>query len=98
MADRPTIEVAREAGACYGVERALTMAHDAARDAEGPVHTLGPLIHNPVVVSELESEGVTVVEDPAVGMGSTLLLRTHGVTPAVEAAARKSGAAVLDAT
>ena len=93
-----TIEVAREAGACYGVERALQLAIDAARDAEGPVHTLGPLIHNPVVVSELEAEGVTVVDDPAVGRGATLLLRTHGVTPAVEAAARKSGAAVLDAT
>lgn len=93
-----TIEVAREAGACYGVERALQLAIDAAHDAEGPVHTLGPLIHNPVVVSELEAEGVTVVDDPAVGRGATLLLRTHGVTPAVEAAARKSGAAVLDAT
>lgn len=99
MADNTmTIEVAREAGACYGVERALKMAHEAAQDTAGPVHTLGPLIHNPIVVSGLEAEGVTVVEDPAVGPGSTLLLRTHGVTPAVEKAAQESGATVLDAT
>ncbi len=90
--------IADEAGACYGVERALKMAKETAEKAEGPVHTLGPLIHNPVVVSELTEKGVTVVEDPAVGPKATLLLRTHGVTPEVEEAARQSGAEVLDAT
>ena len=92
------IEVAREAGACYGVERALKMAIDAAGNSGGDVYTLGPLIHNPVVVSELEREGIRVAEGPEVGSGSTLLLRTHGVTPQVEEAARQSGAVVLDAT
>ena len=55
-----TIEVARHAGVCYGVERALTLAPEAARESRGPVRTLGPLIHNPLVVSELEHAGVTV--------------------------------------
>ena len=45
----PTIEVAREAGACYGVNRALELVRKAAAQAEGPLHTLGPLIHNPTV-------------------------------------------------
>lgn len=93
-----SIEVAREAGACFGVERALDMAFEAAEQSPGPVHTLGPLIHNPVVVQALEERGVTVVEAPEVGEGATLLLRTHGVTPDVERAARASGATVIDAT
>ena len=58
-----SIEVAREAGACFGVERALDMAFEAAEKSSGPVHTLGPLIHNPVVVKALEERGVTVVEN-----------------------------------
>lgn len=90
--------VADEAGACYGVERALNLVMEAAEGAEGPLFTLGPLIHNPTVVAELEARGVRVTEDPAVPEGSTLVLRTHGVTPAVEQAAAAAGAQVIDAT
>lgn len=93
------IVIAEEAGACFGVERALELVRDAAEHASGPIHTLGPLIHNPRVVRELERRGVTVVDDPAaVGAGETLVLRTHGVTPQVEEAAHAAGATVLDAT
>lgn len=90
--------IADEAGACFGVERALRIVQDAAREGRTPLHTLGPLIHNPIVVRELEELGVTVVESPEVEPGSTLVLRTHGVTPAVEEAARAAGADVIDAT
>lgn len=93
-----TIIVADEAGACFGVERALKLVYEVARKADGPVHTLGPLIHNPQVVNELGKLGVSVVEDPAVERGSMLVLRTHGVTPSVEQAARDAGATVIDAT
>lgn len=91
--------VAREAGACYGVERALEMVRKAAVGREGALFTLGPLIHNPVVVAELDAAGVGVVDDPCEAQpGSTLVLRTHGVTPEVEDAARAAGVEVLDAT
>lgn len=90
--------VADEAGACYGVERALNLVMEAAEQTEGPLFTLGPLIHNPTVVAELEARGVSVTDDPAVPQGSTLVLRTHGVTPAVEQAAAAAGAQVIDAT
>lgn len=90
--------VAAEAGACYGVERALELVQKAAREQNGPVHTLGPLIHNPLVVHDLEELGVTVADSPAVEAGSTLVLRTHGVTPQVEQEARNAGATVIDAT
>lgn len=96
--------VAEKAGACFGVERALRMALDAAATttADGKpaqVHTLGPLIHNPIVVEDLAARGVTPIRDVAEAEpDSTVLLRTHGVTPQTEEAARATGATVLDAT
>lgn len=93
-----TIRIASEAGACYGVERALEMVRKAAEESQVPVHTLGPLIHNPRVVADLEAKGVTVVSSPDESAGDTLLLRTHGVTPDEEARARELCHEVLDAT
>lgn len=92
------IEIASEAGACYGVERALRMVEDAAKTSTVPVHTLGPLIHNPRVVEDLAAKGVTVVASPEESSGDTLLLRTHGVTPEEERRARELCHDVLDAT
>lgn len=92
------IQIASEAGACYGVERALRMVEDAAKTSPVPVHTLGPLIHNPRVVADLALKGVTVVDSPEESAGDTLLLRTHGVTPNEERRARKLCHDVLDAT
>ena len=90
--------VAEKAGACYGVERALKMVREAAHDHPGEVRTLGPLIHNPLVVTQLEREGVSVSARPEDAGGRVLLLRTHGVTPGEEARAREACALVLDAT
>ena len=92
------IQIASEAGACYGVERALRMVEEAAESSEVPVHTLGPLIHNPRVVGSLAEKGVTVVASPEEAEGHTLLLRTHGVTPDEESRARALCHEVLDAT
>ena len=92
------IRVASEAGACYGVERALQMVEAAADERAGRVHTLGPLIHNPRVVAGLEERGVTVVSSPEEAAGDALLLRTHGVTSDEEARARSLCSRVLDAT
>lgn len=98
---RPTITIADHAGACYGVQRALDLVEQVAADATGPVHTLGPLIHNPQVVAGLEAKGVTVVSEvpePTEEGGVTLVLRTHGVVPQVERLAAQRGLAVVDAT
>ena len=98
MQNTPQIVVAREAGACYGVNRALDLVREAAEGEGGPIHTLGPLIHNPTVVAELESKGVGVVESPEEVSGGTIVLRTHGVPPAEEKSAREAADRVLDAT
>ena len=92
------IRVASEAGACYGVERALQMVEAAADERAGAVRTLGPLIHNPRVVAGLAERGVDAVGSPEEAAGGTLLLRTHGTVPEEEERARRLCARVLDAT
>ncbi|MDO4797393.1 MAG: 4-hydroxy-3-methylbut-2-enyl diphosphate reductase [Coriobacteriales bacterium] len=94
-----TVQVADHAGACFGVERALNITRQALSQGTGRVHTLGPLIHNPIVVDDLAAEGAVVVGEPEeVPAGDTLVLRTHGVHPAVERRAAEVGACVVDAT
>lgn len=92
------IEVARYAGVCYGVERALGMAEKAADEALKPVNTLGPLIHNPLVVNDLESIGVGTASNVSEVEEGTLIIRAHGVVPSVIEDARTRGLDVLDAT
>lgn len=92
------IEVARYAGVCYGVERALGMAEKAAGEARKPVNTLGPLIHNPLVVNDLERIGVGTASNVSEVEEGTLIIRAHGVVPSVVEDARTRGLDVLDAT
>lgn len=91
------VEVARYAGVCYGVERALKLAAEAAGSG-ATVHTLGPLIHNPQAVEALRAEGVevaTCLDEVAEG---TLVIRSHGVAPEIIDEARSKGLNVVDAT
>ena len=97
MADL-SIEVASHAGVCYGVERALKLAAHAAESARGSVTTLGPLIHNPIVVRDLESAGVKGAQTVDEVESGTLIIRAHGVVPQVIDQARAKGLEVLDAT
>ena len=68
------------------------MVREAAAATTGPIKTLGPLIHNPRVVGELGQAGVEVTEDAVQERGTTLVLRTHGVSPQVEEAAKIANA------
>ena len=91
------VVLARHAGVCYGVERALKLAGEAAATGR-EVHTLGPLIHNPQAVEALRARGVEVaacVEDAPEGI---LVIRTHGVDPGLIEQAREVGLDVVDAT
>ena len=95
MAD---IQTARFAGACYGVERALRIVEECIGKG-GPVCTLGPLIHNPSVVCDLEARGVAAIDDVRQAAPlATLVIRSHGVVPQVIEDARQMGLAVVDAT
>ena len=92
------IVIARYAGYCYGVERALRLTEDALASAERPVATLGPIIHNPSVVEALATRGVDAVDDVGQTDGGTLVVRTHGVAPEVIAEAHGRHLNVIDAT
>lgn len=92
------IEVAKHAGYCYGVERALTLAKKAAESKTGPIHTLGPIIHNPQVVESLVDKGVVPVDSIDGLEEGTIIIRTHGVDPRVISDARTTGLTVVDAT
>ncbi|MBQ3329432.1 MAG: 4-hydroxy-3-methylbut-2-enyl diphosphate reductase [Eggerthellaceae bacterium] len=89
--------LAKNAGACYGVQRALDLALEAS-EAEGPVHTLGQLIHNPGVVADLEEKGVHVAEKPEDVTEGTVIIRSHGVMPQVHEQLAASGLNIVDAT
>lgn len=92
--------VADPAGACYGVERALKMAYEAAEGAGGRrVCTLGPLIHNPVVLGQLAENGVNVIETLDCESPARVVIRSHGVTKELmEAALDDPLIEVIDAT
>lgn len=89
--------LAKNAGACYGVQRALEMANRAA-SLPGEVCTLGPLIHNPMVVAQLEARGVRVAETLDDIESGTVIIRSHGVTPEVRDELGARSLSVLDAT
>lgn len=91
------VVVARHAGICYGVERALKMAAEAATTADR-VATLGPLIHNPQAVAALQERGVGVASSLDEIEQGTVVIRSHGVDPAVIEQAERKGLAVVDAT
>jgi 4-hydroxy-3-methylbut-2-en-1-yl diphosphate reductase len=89
--------LATHAGICYGVERALRLAGEAS-ERGGAVHTLGPLIHNPQAVAALRDNGVDVAASLEDVDGGTLVIRSHGVEPAIIEEARERGLDVVDAT
>ena len=95
MQSNTTIKIASHAGACYGVERALKLTARAIEEND-KVSTYGEIIHNPCVVETLENSGVNVIKEPQDAEG-TVVLRSHGVTPQVEAEI-SNHAEIVDAT
>jgi len=92
------IKIAKTAGFCFGVDRAVKKAFEAA-DNYDKVVTLGPIIHNPQIVSQLEEKGVTVVDLPQqVPQGATAVIRSHGVGKWVYDYLDQNGISYVDAT
>ena len=91
------VTVAKTAGFCFGVRRALELTQKSA--ALSPTYTLGELIHNRQVVEELAGQGVTVIERPEdAPAGTAVVIRSHGVGPQVYDTLRAQGSPVIDAT
>lgn len=90
--------MAKKAGFCPGVKRAIDLALETARSGRKPVYTLGPLIHNPQVVADLARRGIVEIDDLNEITAGTVIIRSHGVAPEIYAQAREKGLAIVDAT
>ena len=91
------IEIADGSGFCFGVRRAVNLALRAAEDHGRRTVTLGPLVHNPLVVERLEAKGIRAVEEVA-GDADVVVLRAHGTpAPQVESLRRRR-LEIVDAT
>lgn len=90
------IIVAKSAGFCFGVKRAVDIAEKAA--GEEKVFSLGPIIHNPQVVEKLTQKGLIPVQSVHQIKNGKLVIRSHGVGPEVMEMVESNGIDVVDAT
>ncbi len=92
------ITLAKTAGFCFGVDRAVQMVYGLLEENK-KVATLGQIIHNDQLVNELKSKGVIVVDRPEdVPKGYTLVIRSHGVEEDIYKRAESLNLQVCDAT
>jgi 4-hydroxy-3-methylbut-2-enyl diphosphate reductase len=92
------ITIAKTAGFCMGVRRAVELALDAPANYPKPIFTYGPLIHNPQVLALFAEKGVTVLNEIPVKGTGTVLVRAHGIPPGIRERLKKAGFKVLNAT
>ena len=96
--NKVTIKIASNAGFCFGVQRAVDIAFKLGSQHPGQVFTLGPIIHNPNVVQQLEQKSVHMVRDLDGVKSGIFIVRSHGLPPNVIAKAKKKGLTIIDAT
>jgi 4-hydroxy-3-methylbut-2-enyl diphosphate reductase len=89
--------LARDMGFCWGVRRAIDIIEKAAAE-KGEVTSLGPIVHNPQVVRDLEGKGVCVTSGPLDGAAGPVAITAHGVGPETLEEARSRGSEVVDTT
>lgn len=93
------ILLAKSAGFCFGVQRAVDTAYEHA-DEEN-VYTYGQIIHNEEVVGDLEKHGIKVIEnDDELGLvrNSKVIIRSHGAEKRVYDILKKNNNEIIDAT
>lgn len=92
------ITLAKTAGFCFGVNRAVKLLENLVNSGKS-VCTLGPIIHNPQVIQNFESRGVRVIEHPkSCENGEILVVRTHGVPKDILSEVAKISPDFCDAT
>ncbi|MFH0809092.1 MAG: 4-hydroxy-3-methylbut-2-enyl diphosphate reductase [Pseudomonadota bacterium] len=92
------VKLAKTAGFCMGVRRAMEILLEAMARQDGNIYTYGPLIHNPQVLKLLELRGIRVVKRPDGLAPGTIVIRAHGIPPAERRAIEDAGLKVIDAT
>ena len=94
------VELAKSAGFCFGVEKAVNTVYEEAKKGNDIVYTLGPIIHNEEVVKDMKKRGVEAVkiEDLVSLPKGTVIIRSHGVSREIFNFVKRSGHRVVDAT
>lgn len=91
--------VIENAGFCFGVSRAIELLNGQIAQNKKNIYTLGEIIHNPDIISELKAFGVKIAEDVGnVPSGATLIVRAHGATVGEMDVLKKADVTVVDAT
>lgn len=90
--------IAKTAGFCMGVRRAVELALDAPSKFEKPIYTYGPLIHNPQVLELFAEKGISTLQQIPEKSSGTVLVRAHGVPPETKSTLKQAGFHVVDAT
>jgi (E)-4-hydroxy-3-methyl-but-2-enyl pyrophosphate reductase len=91
------INLAKSAGFCFGVKKAITRALETAKFHQ-PVFMLGDIVHNEEVVKQIQDAGIKKIKRLGRGSNKTLLIRAHGCSRKTLDQAIKSGYRVVDAT
>ena len=95
------VKVAKTAGFCFGVQRAVDKVYELIDSCQDRLFTLGPIIHNEEVVNDLEKKGVRVASEEelkTLPKGSTVVIRSHGVGKKVYAQLKERGLSYVDVT
>ena len=95
------VTLAKSAGFCFGVKRAVNMVYDEIENSNQPIYTYGPIIHNDEVVKDFKEKGVVVISDleelRSLPKGK-VIIRSHGISRAEYEQIENSGFEVVDAT
>ncbi len=93
--------VAEHAGFCFGVTKAVETVYEQIEKGKKNIYTFGPIIHNEIVVGDLQKKGVRVIEDISKLAGITdgiVVIRSHGVTKEIHQKLMDTGLEIIDAT
>jgi len=91
------IDIAKSAGFCFGVKRAIKIAFDTSKSSN-IVEMLGDIVHNEDVVREINKAGIKTIKRLKQGENKTLLVRAHGASIETFERASKLGYTIVDAT
>ena len=93
--------IAKSAGFCFGVKRAVNMVYEAIEKESIPIYTYGPIIHNDEVVKDMKSQGVHVVSNleqlDSLEKG-IMIIRSHGISKAEYEQIEQAGFTIMNAT
>jgi 4-hydroxy-3-methylbut-2-enyl diphosphate reductase len=97
------VKLAKTAGFCMGVKRAVDMVLEmASKEGHATIYTYGPLIHNPQTIELLRERGIVPIRRPAelenIPAGASVVIRAHGIPPQEKNNIEEKGFNIIDAT